>query len=186
MSDTNAVPQRTKRGLDPTTAAELGDLLHELSQDKKTRKIIAKAIKEKLPDSPYAAQFSDVEQEDRFDAFKREQEEARLKEQQTAVLAAMNAKRARLIAGDGGRKFSEDQVKEIEALMQARGIVDYDDGAVLYAAKQPPESPQPGKDIPMHGQTWEFPEWGKFGADPVKASREVAAQTIGEFMRKRN
>lgn len=179
------IPQRTKRGLDPALAAELGDLLHELSTDKKTRKIIAKAIKEKLPDSPYAQQFSDIDQEDRFEAFKREQEEARLNNQQDAVLAQMNAKRARLLTGEDGRKFSEDQVKEIETLMQSRGIVDYDDGAVLYAAKQPPDSPQPGKDIPMHGQTWEFPEWGKFGADPVKASREIAAQTIGEFMQKR-
>jgi hypothetical protein len=183
MNDT--VPQRTKRGLDPSIAAELGDLLHELSQDKKTRKKVAEAIKALHPDSPYAAQFTDVEQEDRFEAFQREQEDKAIKNQQKAVLDAMNAKRHRLIEGADGRKFSEDQVKEIEALMQARGIVDYDDGAVLYSASKPPDSPQPGKDIPMHGTTWEFPEWGKFGADPVKASREIAAQTIGEFMQKR-
>lgn len=185
MTDTSGIPQRTKRGLDPTLAAELGDLLHELSQDKKTRKIIAKAIKEKHPDSSYAAQFVDVEQEDKFEEFKRQQEEDRVKQQQAAMLKAMNAKRARLIEGADGRKFTEDQVKEIEALMQQKGIVDYEDGAVIYAAKQPPENPQPNKDQQIHGSTWEFPEWGKFGADPVKASREVAANVITEFMQKR-
>ena len=178
-------PQRTKRGLDPALAAELGDLLHELSTDKKTRKTIAKAIKEKYPDSPYAAQFVDVEQEERQEAFERKQEEVALKRQQDAMVEQMNAKRKRLLEGTDGRKFTEDQVKEIEAMMQSRGIVDYDDGAIIYAAKQPPENPQPTPAQAVHGTTWEFPEWGKFGKDPVKASREIAGNVITEFMQKR-
>ena len=178
-------PQRTRRGLDPALAAELGDLLHELSTDKKTRKIIAKAIREKHPDSPYAQQFVDVDQEEKFEEFKRKQEEDALKRQHDVMVETMNAKRRRLLDGTDGRKFSEDQVKEIETLMQSRGIVDYDDGAIIYAAKQPPDNPQPTPAQAVHGTTWEFPEWGKFGKDPVKASREIAGNVITEFMQKR-
>src|SRR5260370_37545794 len=160
MSDTQQI-QRTKRGLDLATAAELGDLLHELTHDKKTRKIIAKAIKDAKPDAPHAAAFSDVDVEDRFDTFKAEQEAKELKRQQDAVLDRMNRQRANLLTGgaDGiGRKYAEDDVKKIEALMQQKGISDYDDGATLYAATLPPIDPRPREDIPPpHGATLEFP-----------------------------
>ena len=176
----NETVQRTKRGLDLATAADLADLLHELSHDKETRKAIGKIIKQKKPDSPHAAAFSDIDIEDKFEEFTRKQEE---------IVRQMNAKRAALITGgpDGsGPKYTEDQVKEIESLMQKKGITDYDDGKVLYAATLPPIDPRPGTDIPdVHGATWEFPEWAKFGADPVKASRDTAHTVITEFMRKR-
>lgn len=186
---TDALQQRTKRGLDLATAAELGDLLHELTHNKATRKIIAKAIKDAKPDSSHAQAFADIDVEDRFDAFKREQEEAAMKRQQDEILARMNAKRAALLSGgpDGsGRKYGEDDVKNIEALMQRKGITDYEDGATLYAATLPPVDPRPGEDIPaQHGATWEFPKWAEFGPDPVKASRNEAHNVITEFMRKR-
>jgi len=181
--------QRSKRGLDLTTAAALGDLLHELSQDKRTRKLIAKAIKDVKPDSPDAQAFADVDVEDRFESFRAEQEQKELKRAQDAMLAQMNAKRSALLTGgpDGaGRKYGEDDVKKIEEMMQRKGITDYEDGATLYAATLPPIDPRPGDDMPaQHGATWEFPEWGKFGTDPVKASRDTAHTVITEFMRKR-
>src|SRR5260370_41613562 len=116
MSDTQQI-QRTKRGLDLATAAELGDLLHELTHDKKTRKIIAKAIKDAKPDSPHAAAFSDVDVEDRFDTFQAEQEAKELKRQQDAELDRMNRQRANLLTcgADGiGPKYAEDDGKEID------------------------------------------------------------------------
>jgi hypothetical protein len=187
MSDTHQI-QRTKRGLDLATAAELGDLLHELTHNKATRKVIAKAIKDAKPDSPHAAAFADVDVEDRFESFKAEQEAANLKRQQDDVLARQNEQRNALLTGgpDGnGPKYDEDGVKKIEKLMQEKGIWNYDDGRVLYAATLPPVDPRP-QDIPSaHGSTWEFPEWSKFGADPVKASRDTANSVITEFMRKR-
>lgn len=186
MTDTQI--QRTKRGLDLATAADLADLFHELSHNPKTRKAVAKAIKELKPESPHASAFSDVDVEDRFEAFKREQDEKELKRQQDAIVERMNSKRAALLTGgsDGsGRKYSEDDLKKIEGLMQQRGVTDYDDGATLYAATLPPEDTKPS-DIPVsHGATWDFPEWNKFGADPIKASRDTANQVITEFMRKR-
>jgi hypothetical protein len=185
MSDTHIT--RTKGGLDIGTAADLADLFYKLSHDKKTRKAIAKAVKDLAPESPHAAAFSDVEIEDKFEKFKEEQSERQIKDQQEALLARMNMQRNKLLTGDeeGGRKYSEDDVKKIEALMQKKGISDYDDGAVLYASTLPPDNPRPGdKDIPSaHGATWEFPEWAKFGKDPVGASRDTAHTVISEFMR---
>lgn len=186
MSDTHNA--RTKGGLDFGTAADLADLFYKLSHDKKTRKQIAKAVKELAPESPHAAAFSDVEIEDKFEKFKEEQTELATKAQTDAILARMNMQRNRLLTGgddEAGRKYSEDDVKKIETLMQKKGISDYDDGAILYASTLPPDNPRPGdKDIPpAHGATWEFPEWAKFGKDPVAASRDTAHQVIGEFMR---
>jgi len=177
--------ERTKRGLDPAVAIELGDLFHSLSHDKKTRKIIAKAVKDAMPDSPYAAQFADIEQAERQEEFERQQEAKELKRQQEAAVAAMNAQRARLLGGEAGRKYTEEQIKDIEKLMAEKGIVNYDDGAVIYSHLQPPSDPQPSKDTPVHGSTWEFPEWSKYGKDPVGASRAVANQVITEFMKAR-
>lgn len=185
MSDTHST--RTKGGLDLGTAADLADLFYKLSHDKKTRKDIAAAVKKIAPESPHAAAFSDVEIEDKFENFKQEQADRETKAQQDAVLARMNMQRNRLLTGDdeGARKYSEDDVKNIETLMQKKGITDYDDGAILYASTLPPDNPRPGdKDIPpAHGATWEFPEWAKFGKDPVAASRDTAHTVISEFMR---
>jgi hypothetical protein len=183
MTDTGTF--RTKRGLDAATASELADLFHELSHDPETRKIIATAVKKKKAGSAHAEAFKDVDLEERIESFEQKQERKDLERQQQEVVARMNAQRQRLLeGGDTGRKYSEDDVKKIETLMQKKGITDYDDGAVLYSATLPPEDPQPGKDIPaQHGATWEFPEWGKFGKDPVKASRDTAHQVITEFMR---
>lgn len=185
---TDAQNTRTRRGLDLATAAELGDLLHELTHDKKSRKIIADAIRKVKPDSPHAAAFTDVEVDDKFESFRAEQEAKDLKRQQDAIVERMNRHRQALLTGgpDGtGRKYGEDDLKKIESLMSAKGLTDYDDGATLYAATLPPVDPHPPSEIPQHGATWEFPEWSKFGADPNKAARDTAHTVITEFMRKR-
>lgn len=189
MTDTSGVPQRTKRGLDLNVAAELGDLLHELTQDKKFRAKIGRVIKEAKPESPHAQAFADVDLEDKFESFKREQEEKEIKSAQDRAVARMAAQRDALMSGgpEGtGRKYSEDDIKKIEALMEKKGLTDYDDAATLYAATLPPVG-KPEYEVPpsAHGTTWEFPEWATFGKDPVNASRKIANEVIGEFMRKR-
>ena len=175
--------------LAPEVANDLTALFLKLSHNPKTRKLIARAVKEADPDSPHAKAFTDVEMQDQFEEFRTQQEQRDLKKQQDEMLKEMNAKRTALITGgpDGsGRKYAEDDIKKIEDLMQRKGITDYEDGATLYAATLPLIDNPPG-DVPpaQHGATWEFPEWGKFGADPVKASRDTATSVISEFMRKR-
>lgn len=175
--------------LDPVTQADLSRLFYQLSHNPKTRKIVAKAVKELAPDSPHAQAFRDVDMEDRFEQFKQEQEEERIRRQRDEMLDHMNRKRQALLTGgpDGqGRKYGEDDVKKIEALMQAKGISDYDDGATLYAATLPPVEMNPNLELPpQHGATWEFPEWAKFAPDPNKAARDTATAMITDFMRKR-
>ena len=175
--------------IDDATAIKLGRMFAGMAHHDKGRKTAAKLVRDTMPDSPEARSFADVEQEERFEAFKQEQEAKEIERQKDAVVAKMDAQRRRLLSGGDngeGRKYSEDDVKQIETLMQKKGIIDYEDGAVLYAATLPPSEPKPGRDIPeVHGATWEFPEWAKFGPDPVKASRETANQVITELMRQR-
>lgn len=178
-----AVPQ-----VAPEVAADLGKLLLSLTHNPKTRKTIAKAIKEIDPDSPHAQAFADVDVQDQFEKFKQEQADREIENQRKAVMAEMNAKRNALLTGgpDGsGRKYGEDDIKKIETLMEKKGITDYEDGATLYAATLPPLDPKPS-DMPIeHGATWEFPEWSKFSENPDKAARNTAHTVITEFMRKR-
>lgn len=175
---------RTKRGLDIGAAAELADLFHELSHDPKVRGELGRVIKKARPDSPHARAFFDVEVDDKIETLRKEQADRDLKTQQDAVLSRMNAQRASLLTGDTGRKYSEDDVKQIEALMEKKGISDYEDGAILWASTQPPIT-KPGNEPTQHGTTWEFPEWADFGKDPIGASRRRAQEVIAEFQRRR-
>jgi hypothetical protein len=174
--------------IDPNVAQDLARLALDLSHSKDFRKDFGKLVKKAKPDSPHAAAFADVEMDDKFESFRAEQQQKEIEAQQKQISARMNAQRQALMTGgdDGsGRKYSEDDVKKIEALMEKKGIIDYEDGAILFAATQPPPSPRPPSDIPVHGTTWEFPEWAKFGKDPQRASREVANEVITEFMHRK-
>ena len=176
----NAVTQK----IDPVVAEDLARLALDLSHNKETRKAFGQLVRKAKPDSPHARAFSDLDVEDKFEAFKGDLEKDKIEAQREKLLQRMNAQRNKLIVGDeSGRKYSEDDVKKIEALMEKKGITDYEDGAILYAATLPPESPKPSE-IPKHGATWEFPELETFGKDPQGASRDIAHQVIGEFMRK--
>ena len=175
-----------KPQIDPNVAADLAGLMLELSHNKETRREIGKLVKKAKPESPHAAAFADVEMEDRFESFKSEQEAKDIKRQQDAIMARLQGQRQRLLDGDeSGRKYSEDDVKAIEKLMEKKGYTDYEDAAVLYAATLPPENTKPQNRPVEHGATWEFPEWGTFAKDPTKASRNIAHQVIDEFARKR-
>ncbi len=174
--------------LDPNVAQDLAQLARDLAHNPETRAAFGKLVKKAKPDSPHAAAFRDIEIEDKFDSFEQRQAQKEIEQQQKQVLARMNAQRAALMTGgdDGaGRKYSEDDVKKIEALMEKKGLTDYEDAAILYAATLPPPSPTPPSNVPVHGTTWEMPEFAKFGKDPVRASREVANDVITEFMHRK-
>jgi hypothetical protein len=177
------------RQFDPATASDLANLMADLSHNPKTRAKVAKLVKEISPDSPHAQAFRDVDVEDRFEKFQADQEAKELERQQKQVLDRMNRQRANLLTGgEGGtgRKYAEDDVKKIETLMQQKGISDYDDGAILYAATLPPVDREPS-DLPptVKSSTWEIPEFAKYADDPRKAAADTAYGMIGDFMRKR-
>lgn len=185
-------PQFSKRGLPLATAAELGDLLHELSHSKEARRELGKLIKKHKPESAHAEAFADVDLEDRFEEFERRQEEDRLRRESEAINRELVRQRNTLLTGgaDGsGRKFSEDQVKEIEELMQSRGIRSYEDGATIYGTLNPPVDPDHEGAAPRHGATYEFPTvnnvpFEEFAKNPSLASRDLAHQMIDEFKRR--
>ena len=174
--------------IDPNVAQDLARLALDLSHDKKTRKAFAKIVRESKPDSPHAAAFADVEVEDKFEAFKSEIENERIKQQQDAIIEKLNRDRQRLLAGsdDGSApKYDEDTVKKIEDLMQKKGISDYEDGRILYAAlNPPPANTKPSNETPP-GATWELPAFAEYSKDPNKAARNNAYAVIDEFRRRR-
>src|SRR6516162_5561553 len=96
---TDAGNFRSKRGLSLDVAAELGDLLYDLTHDKKTRAQIGRIIKEAKPDSQHAAAFKDIELEDRLSAFEKAQEDRSIDEQRKATLSRLEQQRARLLDG---------------------------------------------------------------------------------------
>ena len=174
--------------IDPNIAQDLARLALDLSHNKDFRKDFGKLVKRAKPDSPHAAACADVAIDDNFETIKAEQQQKEIEQQQKQILARMNSQRAALMTGgeDGsGRKFSEDDVKKIESLMEKKGLTDYEDGAILFAATLPPPNPTPPSNVPVHGTTWEMPEFAKFGKDPVRASREVANDVITEFMHRK-
>jgi hypothetical protein len=176
----------TDAPIDPAVAQDLSRLMLDLTHNKETRAAIGKIIKKAKPDSPHAAAFADVDIEDKFETFQRAQEEKEIKRQQDQIVARLQSQRQKLLDGDeSGRKYSEDDVKAIEKLMEKKGYTDYEDAAVLYAATLPPENTKPQNRPTEHGATWEFPEWSTFAKDPTKASRNIAHQVIDEFQRKR-
>ena len=95
----------------------------------------------------------------------------------------MEAQRARLLEGEeGGRRYSEDDIKKIEDLMQKKGLIDYEDGATLWAATEP--QPGPLDEDPVRSSTWEIPQFARFKDDPAKASKEIAYEVIREIQQK--
>ena len=175
------------RKLDPNQAQVLANLFLDLSHSDKTRRVIAKAVKEVDPDG-HGKAFTDIDMQDQMDTFKAQEEERRLKEEGERRVTAQAKQKQKLI--DDG-KYKPEQVTEIEAVMARYGIADYEAGAVLYAHEHPPENPKPG-DLPAtrHGATYEFPtipgmSFADFAKDPTKAARNGAYADIEKSMRSR-
>lgn len=154
---------------------DLAELAMKLSQHKDTRKEFIGAVKKVDPNRKFPNHEIEVLREEMA-----EREEARrLEDQRKETERALAAQRSGLMSGRG---FTEDQVKEVEAVMTKYGLSDYEAGADLWQARRPSEPPA------SPTGTWEFPTIGKaadFVADPVKASRDEAYRTITEFRRGR-
>jgi hypothetical protein len=164
----------------PETLIELGKLTLKMSQNKDTRRPLLQTIKKVDPNYmlPGDQQVEDLRQEL---AEKREADE--LKAAQDAVKVRLENQRRGLLDGTliPGRKFDEDQVKEIEdKVMPKYGLSDYEAGAKIYAADLKPAKPS-GSDLPGQTATWTFPDIPGLFEDPAKASREAAFGVIGEL-----
>ena len=85
--------------LDPATAEDLAQLAFELAHNKDTRKPFGQLVRKALPESKHARAFSDLDVEDKFEAFKGDLEKEKIEAQREKILQRMNAQRHRLIAG---------------------------------------------------------------------------------------
>lgn len=141
--------------VDANTLQELGRIALALRDNPKTRKQFLKAVKETHPNFQLP---TDIANEDLTQTVESKFAERDQKAEQDRVNARLASQRQGLIDGSliSGRKFDEETVKtKIEPFMQQKGIADYDDGARLYMAHQPPVEPRP--EIPTAGQ-WTLPK----------------------------
>jgi hypothetical protein len=159
---------------DERTDIEMGRLLKKVTAHPTTRREAYSLLKKVNPQ----LRFPDMDLED----YKEQEAARRAKEefdrQHAAKLAEMEAGRSRL-----RERYSEEHVKEIEALMLKEGIANYDTGAKLWAAEAgagdyAPSNPQ--------GQTYTMPSDKDLLADPRKWATDQAANVIEEFKRARH
>ncbi len=176
------------RQLTPIEMAELSRMFFELSHDPRTRKQVAKLVKEKFPDR--AASFSDVDLQEQVQALRDEQDQREQVAEGRRIQADLDRQRGELITSG---RYNEDQVKDIEKIISRHGsTLDYNTAAVLYAHENPPNS---GNDGPppdeRAGATWDFPTvpgkdgkpipFADFAKNPTAAAQNAAYQVISEF-----
>jgi hypothetical protein len=168
----------------------LSTLFHQLAHNKDTRGPLARMVKH--VGSPVAAAFNDVQLEDKFAALNKKLDDRLLQDQINQAANAQARQKNTLI--EAGR--TAEEVADIEKLMSNFGLGNYEAGAKLYDAYNPPADPRDqGPDAWNDTGVWEFPTLpgadGKpmafkdFAQDPVKATRAAAYTAIDEFKRTR-
>ncbi len=180
-----------RRPIGPQEMADLSALFLDLAHNPKTRKMVAKAVKEVRPDR--AGSFSDVTTEERFEALRAENEQREQMRQAREYQAALDAQRRNLI--DGGR-YTSEQADEIKKIIDRHGsTIDYDTAAVLYAHENPSVNPQIGPPEDQRpGATWEFPTvsgrdgkpipFADFAKNPQAAAQNQAYMIIDDFKKR--
>lgn len=164
--------------LHPETAAALGNLLHKLSGNAKTRQKTLELIKEVEPGYKLPA---DVE----IAHLRAELAAERAKEKQENQVA--NAQRRRSQQRNKlVEQYGEDEVKRIEeGVLKKYPHLDLEDAAKLHAADTQPATPR-SESTSRHGQLWEYPvpegvTPQAFIANPEKTAQDVAYSIIDGF-----
>ena len=182
---------KTPVQLTPEQMADLSQLAYELAHNKDTRKEFAKIVKKAAPERANA--FTDVDADERFEAFKAEQEQKEQLAEGRRIQAELTKQRGDLIES---KRYTEDQVKDIEKIIERHGsTLDYNTAAVLYAHENPPANPQEGPpDDQRMGATWEFPTvngkdgkpipFAEFAKNPNSAAQSAAYQVITDFKKR--
>jgi hypothetical protein len=170
--------------------AKYSQMLVGLSQDPQYRNFIAPMIARKYPE--HAGSFSDVAMNNRMNDFERRMAKKEADQALAAHARAMEQQRRALV--NSGR-YTEDQTKEIKAVMDRYNMFDYNAGAVLYSHEKAPEIPDMPPPSERPGATWEFPTvegrdgkaipFADFVKDPNGASLNAAYKVIGDFRKTR-
>lgn len=176
--------------LTPQQQADLASLAYGLAHNPKTRAGLAKLVKEISPERA-ARSFRDVDQDDKFEAFKAEIEDKVDLKGARAAKSKQDEQKAKL-----AERYDEKQLEGIEAVATKFGLNDLEAAAVLYAHEHPESDPtlQPPSPQERPGATWEFPtvkgkdgkemDFKSFAADPRTHSLNAAYNIITEFKSK--
>lgn len=159
----------------PQTAAAMGQLLHRLAGNPKTRAQTLGLIKEIDPSYRLPADVS-------IDNLKRDlaakfENDKRAEQQQRYQNRRANQRR-KLVESHG-----EDVVKQIEEVtLKKYPHMELEDAAKLYAADNGPVMAPSNSGKPArHGQYWEFPDIPGLLSNPDKAASDMAYSMIDEF-----
>lgn len=173
--------------LTPQQQADLASLAYGLAHNPKTRAGLAKLVKEISPERA-AKSFRDVEQDERFEAFKAEIEDKVDLKGAKAAKSKQDEQKAKL-----AERYDEKQLEGIEAVATKFGLSDLDAAAVLYAHESGESDPtmRPRHPDPVKDATWEFPTvagkdgkpmpFKEFASDLKGASLNAAYRTIDEL-----
>lgn len=166
--------------------ADLASLLYELGHNPQTRADLARIVNKVDPQRAIAS-FPDVAQQAQFAKLKADIDQKFATQEAQKRKAHYDQQRSAL-----KDRYSEEQLGEIHKEMQRAGVVDWNDGAVLYAAKRPESDPRyqpPPSERPS--AKWEFPtvngrdgkpmSFKDFAHDPRSASMDAAYSVISEF-----
>jgi hypothetical protein len=159
--------------LSPEAQAQLAKLATDLAHNPKTRKKFAGLVQEIDP----SRRFPDVEADDMRADMKKEFEKRDQEREAERVKLRLETQKESLRS-----RYDDSAIAEIEKLMEKKGISDYEDGAILYAAITKPATPT--HDVNDHA--WSLPKIDiKDFGNLKQRGRAQAYQAIDELNRKR-
>lgn len=166
--------------------ADLAALAYELGHNPQTRADLARIVNKVDPQRARAS-FPDIVQQSQFAQLKNDIEQRFARDAAEKEKARYERQRDAL-----KDRYSAEQIGDIEKEMTRAGVTNWEDGAVLYAAKNPASDPRyqpPPQERPS--AKWEFPTvpgrdgkmmtFKDFAHDPRSASMDAAYSVISEF-----
>ena len=152
------------------TLKQLGELSLKLAHNEDTRERYVELVQEVNKDF----KAPDIEAKRASRKVDELEEKLKLEKQREQAQARMDAQKQKLL---DGQKYTPEDVEKIESFMQERGIADYEDGAILYGARQAPAAATPE----IKTSRWEMPSFKGLMENPNKWSSDTAHQMIGEL-----
>lgn len=174
------------RQLSPAQMADLAGMMDILVRDERTRPYMAHLTSAMFPDR--AAAFKDVQADAKIAALEKRINDREYQRQVRAQDNFSERERRKLVEGG----YTDEQTKDIKAVMDRYGMSDWKAGSVLYQHETKPVD-VPASRPTRRTSTWEFPTvegpdgkqmaFKDFLADPVTAAQNAAYQVIEEFKR---
>jgi hypothetical protein len=161
----------------PQTAAAMGELLHRLAGNPKTRAQTLKLVKEVDPNYRLPADVAIDDLKAQIAA--KDEADKRQAETNRAQNRRAGQRKKLLDSGD----YDEKALKEIEeTVMKKYPALDYDDAVKLYRAEAGPARPSHVRPEQFkQGQIWQFPDIPGLLQNPEKAAQDAAYSIIDEF-----